>query len=41
MKKFEVPEIQVELFAVEEVLTTSGGWSESNESANDNQLPFG
>ena len=34
MKKFEMPEIQVEIFAVEDVITTSAAGGE-------NQLPLG
>lgn len=36
MKKFEMPEIEVEKFAVEDVITTS-----SIESGNENQTPLG
>ena len=41
MKEFEMPEIRVELFAVEEILTGSSGGIGDNSSENDNQLPFG
>lgn len=35
MKKFEMPEIQVEVFAVEDVITTS-----YYETENENDLPI-
>ena len=41
MKEFEMPEIRVELFAVEEILTGASGWPGDNESDNENQMPFG
>jgi len=37
MKKFEYPEIEVQVFAVEDVVTTSAG---GDEGGFDNELPL-
>lgn len=39
MKKFEMPEIEIEKFAMEDVITTSG--EDIPEPSNENQLPLG
>lgn len=41
MKKFEMPEIEIEKFAMEDVITTSGGDDIIPEPSNENQLPLG
>lgn len=40
MKEFEMPEIWLDLFAVEDVVTASGSGS-ITDSENEDQLPFG
>ena len=41
MKKFEMPEIEIEKFAMEDVITTSGEGDIIPEPSNENQLPLG